>query len=248
MKGIIVDDEARGRRMLKALCEEYCENLEIIGMAASVPEAKTLIDELKPDVVFLDIQMPVHSGFALLEYYESDIPFEVIFTTAHDQYALQAFKFSAVDYLLKPIEIDELIASVEKVQEIKGFVNSSNRLDLLKEALAAKSINKIALTTQDGFTFVKFEDIIRCEAQGNYTSVYLTDGSSLLITKTLRHYEDILEDKLFFRVHKSHLINLSYIRRFIKGKQSMVETTDGKNIEVSLRKRDALLQKLAELA
>jgi len=247
MRGIIVDDEARGRRMLKALCEEYCENLEIVGMAASVTEAKTIIDELKPDVVFLDIQMPVHSGFALLEQY-NEIPFEIIFTTAHDQYALQAFKFSAIDYLLKPIEIDELINAVEKVQEIKGFTNRSNRLDLLKEALTAKSINKIALTTQDGFTFVRFEDIIRCEAQGNYTSVYLTDGSSLLITKTLRHYEDILEDKQFFRIHKSHLINLSYIRRFIKGKQSMVETTDGKSIEVSLRKREALLQKLSELA
>ena len=247
MKGIIVDDEAKSRRMLRSLCTEYCEGLEIVALAGSISEAKYQVKTHNPDLVFLDIKMPVESGFALLDWYDGDIPFDVIFTTAFDQYAVQAFKYAAIDYLLKPIDIDALINAVEKVKKSKGDEANSERYNLLKKAIADQAIHKIALTTQDGVTFVRYEDIIRCEAQGNYTNFYLTDGTSLLITKTLRYYEELLIGKGFFRVHKSHLINLNYIRRFIKGKQSFVETTDGVSIEVSFRKREALLKKLAIL-
>ena len=247
MKGIIVDDEAKSRRMLRSLCQEFCDGLEIIGMAASISEAKKIIDEKQPDIVFLDIKMPVESGFALLDFYKGEIPFNIIFTTAFDQYAVQAFKYTAIDYLLKPIDIDALIHAIEKAQKNKGLEKYSERYTLLKEALAKQTINKIALTTQDGLTFVRYEEIIRCEAEGNYTSFHLVDGSSLLITKTLRYYEELLLGKKFFRVHKSHLINLNYVRKFIKGKQGLIETTDGATIEVSLRKREALLKELAAL-
>ncbi len=247
MKAIIVDDEAKSRRMLKALCEEYCDSVEIIGMAQSVQEALELLKEKTPDILFLDIQMPIESGFSLLEYYDDDIPFEVIFTTAYDQYALPAFKFSAIDYLLKPIDIDALISAVEKVYNIQGKPSRAKRLALLKIALSSRQINKIALNTTNGFIFVNFDDIVRCEAQDNYTTVHLLNGTSVLITKTLKHYEDILRDKNFFRAHKSHLINLKYVRKFIKGKQGLIETTDGLTIEVSNRKREALLHLLANM-
>lgn len=246
LQAVIVDDEAKSRSLLEALCDNYCEDLEIVGKAASVPEAIQIIDELNPDLVFLDIRMPVKSGFALIEHYKEKVPFEVVFTTAHDEYALKAFKVSAVGYLLKPIEIDELSKAVEKVRTRSTICENTNRLKILTEAISSGKMDKIALATTDGFTFVKSRDIIRCEAQGNYTYVYLEDDTSLLITKTLKHYEEVLPRVDFFRAHKSHLINLNFVRRFIKGKQGMVEMTDGKFIEVSLRKRESLLEKLSE--
>jgi len=247
MKAIIVDDEAKSRRMLSTLCEDYCSEVEVAGLADSVAQARPLIKEHQPDLVFLDISMPLESGFALLDGYPEELPFEVIFTTAFDEYALQAFKYSAIDYLLKPIDIDALVAAVDKVKRIKGISTYQDRYQLLKEILASREINKIALTTQDGLHFVRYEEIIRLEASSNYTTFYLIDGTSLLITKTLGHYEELLLEKNFFRVHKSHLINLSFVRSFIKGKQGMVEMTDEARIEVAVRKREALLKELAGL-
>lgn len=231
--------------MLKTLCEKYCEGLEIVGMAASVDEGLQVIKATNPQIVFLDIHMPVKNGFQLLETYEGHPPFSTIFTTAYEEYALKAFKLSVVDYLLKPIDIEALVKAVEKARKYHQNDDSTRRLELLKETLKKDPIQKIALTTLDGFTFVDYSEIVRCEAQGNYTDVRLSDGSSLLITKTLKHYEDILVDKDFFRVHKSHLINLNFVRRFVKGRQGMVEMTDGQLIEVSLRKKEALLKNLA---
>lgn len=247
MKGIIVDDEAKSRTMLKTLCEAYCEDVDICGLAASVTEAIELIDSTHPDIVFLDIRMPIQSGFSLLEHYNNVLPFEVIFTTAYDQYALKAFDYAAIDYLLKPISIDDLKTAVNKIKQLKGGLSKKEQLSLLKDAIVGKTLNKIVLTTLDGFTFVRFDEIVRCEAQGNYTDVFLNPSASLLITKTLKHYEAILPPSTFFRVHKSHIINLSYVRRFIRGKQGMIEMNDGTMIEVSLRKKETLLHKLATL-
>ncbi len=247
MKGIIVDDEAKSRTMLKALCEAYCEDVEICGLAASVNEAIELVNIHQPDIVFLDIRMPIQSGFSLLEHYK-ELPFEVIFTTAYDQYALKAFDYSAADYLLKPISVEDLKKAVNKIKQQKGGLSKKEQLSLLKDAIEGKTLNKIVLTTLDGFTFVRFDEIVRCEAQGNYTDVFLNPPASLLITKTLKHYESVLPPSIFFRVHKSHVINLNYVRRFVRGKQGMIEMNDGTMIEVSLRKKDALLHKLATLS
>ena len=248
MKGISVDDEARSRRTLKALCEEYCNGLEIIGLADSVSEARVLLEKEMPELVFLDIRMPLESGFELLKYYKNDIPFEVIFTTAYDEYAKEAFQFAAVDYLLKPIEINELVKAVQKAQKLQGYIDPMKKFEFLKELLVAQKIEKIALNTAEGFTYVQFNEIIRCEAQSNYTQVIMTEGSSILITKTLKHYEDLLLEKDFFRVHKSHLVNLHAVRRFIRSKKgSMIEMKDGVRIEVSARKKEALLERLSRL-
>lgn len=247
MKCIIVDDETKSRILLKKLCEEYGKDLSVAGMAASVTEAIEVINAQKPQLVFLDIRLPKQSGFALLEHYGDQLPFSVIFTSAYDNYAFQAFKYTAVDYLQKPIEVDELVRSIEKVRKIYLKDHSSEADECTRLNNQSDRISKVALTTIDGYTFVKFENIVRCEAQGNYTSVFLTDGNPLLITKTLKHYEELLLPKGFFRVHKSHLINLHCVRKFIKGKKSMVEMIDGMQIEVSFRRRDALLDRLAEM-
>lgn len=248
MKGIIVDDEARSRRLLQALCKEYCDGLEIIGLADSVSEAKKLIAQEMPDLVFLDIRMPIESGFELLKFYDNDFSFEVIFTTAYDEYAVEAFQFAAIDYLLKPIEIDELVKAVESVKELRDVPPQPEKFEFLQEILIAQKIDKIALTTTDGFTFVNHEDIIRCEAESNYTTVFLMDGNSHLITKTLGHFEKLLYEKGFFRIHKSHLVNLHKVRKFIKSKKGgLVETVNETRIEVSSRKREELLRRLSNL-
>ena len=248
MKVIIVDDEARSRRMLKTLCEDYCTDLEIIGLAASVQEAKNIIKNEIPDLVFLDIRMPLESGFELLKFYNNDFTFDVIFTTAYDEYALQAFQYAAVDYLLKPIEIDELVRAVEKVKGFRQVIPQPEKFEFLQELLADQEIKKVALITTDGITFVNFSDIIRCEAESNYTSVVLTDNTTHLITKTLKHFEDLLLGKGFFRIHKSHLVNLHAVRKFIKSKKGgIVEMIDGKQMEVSSKKRETLLNLLSEI-
>ena len=248
MKGIIVDDEARSRRLLQALCMGYCDGLEIIGLAASVSEAKKLIAQEMPDVVFLDIRMPIESGFELLKFYDNDFSFEVIFTTAYDGYAIEAFRFSAIDYLLKPIDIDELVKAVESVKELRDHAPQPEKFEFLQQLLIAQKIDKIALTTADGFTFVNHKEITRCEAESNYTTVFLIDGTSHLITKTLGHFEKLLIEKDFFRIHKSHLVNLHSVRKFIKSKKGgLVETVDGIRIEVSSRKREELLERLSNL-
>lgn len=245
MTAVIVDDESKGRASLKKLCEKYVPDLVIEGMAESVAMAKQIIDRADPDLVFLDIRMPVEDGFELLKKYET-VPFDVIFTTAFDQYAIKAFKFSAIDYLLKPISIQELQEAVKKVQRKKGKAEQKNvsNISTLKENLVSGTFDKIALPTTEGFSFVKRDDIIRCEASGNYTIFYMVTKEKYVITRTLKHYEDLLSEFNFFRVHKSHLINLSYVTKFIRGKQGYVQMNEGKNIEVSTRKREELLNRL----
>jgi two-component system LytT family response regulator len=174
-----------------------------------------------------------------LDYYQEEVPFEFIVITKSESYAIEAFQRFALDYLTKPIDQEELLTAVAKFKKNSVDAVSQINPDRVRES------NKIALPTQDGFIFVKQSDIIRCEAHGNYTQVYLIEGGKLMITKTLKHYEELLSNGNFFRAHKSHLINLDFVRKFIKGKQSYIETTDGMSIEVSTRKREALLQKLS---
>lgn len=245
LSAVIVDDESNNRASLKKMCEKYVENLVIEGAADSVAMAKAIIDRADPDIVFLDIRMPTEDGFELLKKYQ-EVPFDVIFTTAYDQYAIKAFRFSAIDYLLKPISIPELQEAVEKVRKKKldNLKSPITPIDALKENLSTGTFDKIALPTAEGFTFVKRDDIVRCEASGNYTIFYLIDGTKYVITKTLKHYDEMLSEYGFFRVHKSHLVHLKYVEKFIRGKQGYVQLIGGKNIEVSTRKRDELLKHL----
>ncbi len=249
INAIIIDDESRGRESLKKLLEKYCgDSVKVLGLGDSVEVAKKLVEMHQPDLVFLDIRMPMGDGFSLLESY-SDVPFDVVFTTAYDQYALKAFRFSAIDYLLKPIDIQELKQAVDKIKKkLESPDNVNNqRFEALKENLRSKDFDKIALPTTDGYSFVKREDIIRLEANGNYTAFYLKDKTKYLITRTLKYYDEMLRDYGFYRIHKSHLVNLIYVTKFIKGRQGYVETINGDRLEVSTRKREELLKALTNM-
>lgn len=244
LKCIIVDDEVSARRVLNSLCKEFCPNVEIIGEADSAMTAFDLINERSPDFIFLDIRMPIKDGFQLLEMFD-EISFKVIFTTAFDQYAVQAFKFSAMDYLLKPIDIDELIAAVDKIHKTRNDKGGTEQMEVLRKNMNPKSSNKIALPTSDGFVFLDSDTIIRCEAYGNYTKVFQKeDERPILVIQTLKHFEKILEDSHFFRIHKSYIVNLNQVKRFIKGKPAKLVLSDGAEVEVSIRKKDMLVQKL----
>lgn len=242
---VIVDDESSARRVLASLCEEFCPNVNIIGEANSADTAFSLVSQLKPDFIFLDIRMPIKDGFQFLEMFD-DIPFKVVFTTAYDQYAVQAFKFSAMDYLLKPIDIDELVNAVGKVQNSKKqYQGSSGRIDVLKRNINPNQPSKLALPTSDGYVFLEQNNIVRCEAYGNYTKVFLRDNERpILVIHTLKHFESLLEGLNFFRVHKSYLVNLKHVSRFVKGKPAKLIMVDKSEVEVSIRKKDLLVEKL----
>jgi len=244
LKCLIVDDERKSRESLKILVDDFCENIRVVALCQNVAEALLAIDEHKPHVVFLDIQMQGETGFDLLEKLKK-IEFEIIFTTAYSEYAIKAFKFSAIDYLLKPIDIEELKKSVSKVE--KKVVDSfPTRLENLVQNLKAGPNHrlKLALPSSDGLVFVKVEDIIYCEASSNYTNIFMADGKKYLVSRTLKEYEDLLSDQDFFRIHNSYLINLNSIKKYVRGEGGYVVMTNDKSLDVSKRKKEGFLSRI----
>lgn len=244
ISALIVDDEENSRLTLKNMLMDYCKGVQVIGLAASVKEALILANRHKPQVVFLDIEMPVENGFKLLEYYD-DVPFEVIFTTAYDQYAVKAFRFSAVDYLLKPIDLEELRSAVERVNKPKAKDKKEN-FNALKYNINNK-LKKIALPTIDGYSFMDIDNIIYCIANNNYTMIYDLRGNKILVSKTLREYDDLLSNFNFFRVNRSHLINLSYIREYKKAKRPIIVMSNGAEINLTTTRKKEFLERLGNL-
>ncbi len=244
IRAIIVDDEEKGRIFLKNMVDEYCKEVQIVAMADAIDTGIETIRAYHPDLVFLDIKMPRGTGFDVLkELHEMD--FEVIFTTAHDNYALTAIKFSAIDYLLKPIDINELQEAVEKMIRKKDRKLKKENFEVFLSNLQMEnSMKKIALPTQDGLMFVKVEHIIRCEGEGAYTKIKLVENEKLMVSKNLKEIEGLLFDCGFFRVHKSHLINLSHVKRYIKGSGGTVVMSDQHSVEVSKRRKEAFLEQL----
>lgn len=240
IKCIIVDDELRARNGLKKLIENYCEDAVVVDMADSVANARIAIAEHAPDLVFLDIDMPGGDGFDLLEQLD-DIPFEVIFATAYDQFALKAIKFSALDYLLKPIDLEELIAAVNKVHKKKGTAPDKERYQSLKANIAQKNLERIALPAADGLTFVNIKDIIRLQSDGSYTIFHTTGNKNIMVTKSLGEYEEILEENGFFRTHHSHIININRVEKYVRGRGGYVVMDDGSSVDVSARRKDEFL-------
>lgn len=242
MKAIIVDDLSDARLAIKADVEGYCPQVEIIGEAEGVISGAKLIKELNPDLVFLDIQMEDGSGFDLLEITGTD-NFKVIFTTASDEYALKAFKFSAVDYLMKPIDPDELVDAVEK-----ALANPRNgSLEVLQETIKDGSTKRIALNTQEKILIKEISEIIRCESNVNYTMFHFSDKSRLLVTKTLKEYDELLSPHDFLRVHQSHLINSKYVKEYIKSDGGYLVLKDGSNVPVSTRRKNVVMEMIAKL-
>ncbi|MBL7910835.1 MAG: response regulator transcription factor [Bacteroidia bacterium] len=246
IKALIVDDEDKSRVTLKNLIGMYCPNIEVIELCDSVNSALASINKQMPDVVFLDIEMPFHNGFTLLEKVK-DPRFKVIFTTAYDHYAIKAIKYSALDYLLKPIDSDELTAAVEKLNTNKPTpAQLTQNFELLLSNLKVKSNNaKIAIPTFDGLQMVSAGDIVKCTADESYTHITLTNNTKITVSRILKEYEELLSDLNFFRVHNSCLINLVHVTKYVKGDGGYVVMTDGSSVEVSRRKKNDLLNKLS---
>lgn len=262
LKAIIVEDERNTQELLKSYLEEFCEGVSVVGMAAGVKTAIAAIDEHQPDLIFLDIELSDGDGFQVLEHYTAAAPdaaprFDVIFTTAYNQYALKAFKFAATDYLLKPIDIEELQEAVRRVTEKRATKPSAvdsalagidaQQLQVLLHSLRNKqtSFKKIVLPTSQGFTIVEPNDIVRCEADRNYTYIFLKEGRRILVSKTIKEYEEMLEEHDFFRIHQSHLINLHFLKNYIRGRGGAVELTDGTVLDVAARKKSDFLRRLS---
>ncbi|WP_339634990.1 LytTR family DNA-binding domain-containing protein [Bizionia echini] len=238
LKAIIVEDEHTSRDILKNYLTRYCPNVQILGEAANVEEALVLIRNNALDLVFLDVEMPYGNAFDLLEKV-GDINFETIFVTAYNQYAMEALNAHASYYLMKPISIDELIKAVDYVTDIK------QKESALQDQILVPKLNavagKITIPQQDGFEVINTVDILYCKADDNYTEIYLTNKKKKLVSKTLKYFEDALMDSHFSRVHKSYLVNVNEIVKYVKGKGGSVVLSNGKQVSVSASRKAELL-------
>ncbi|MBV9960933.1 MAG: response regulator transcription factor [Parafilimonas sp.] len=246
IRAIIIDDEQHCIDRLLKLVETYSRgNIELLGAFHSVEEGLKAINQLKPQLVFLDVEINDKTGFDLLQQL-SEINFEVIFTTAYDKYAVKAFKFSAIDYLLKPVDADDLNSAIIKITEKFSQKDITQKFDALFHNLKniQSASKKICVPVLSGFVFIQTSDIIRCQSEINYTTLFLKDKQKLLVAKTLKEFEEMLSDYNFYRVHNSHLVNLAYIKSYNKGKGGSVTMDDGSEIEVSTRRKDEFLKKL----
>lgn len=244
LRAILIDDENECLDSLSFDLKSHCPQVDIIEKCKGGKDGVKAIHRHKPDLVFLDIDMPFINGFDVLEMVPN-IDFEVIFTTAYDKYALQAFKISAVDFLLKPIDTKELKESITKVELLKEKGNAQKQISFLIQQLKdleSNNVKKIALPTFDGLEFINLEDIIYCQSDGAYSNVYFTDGTKLYISKTLRYLESALCDFHFFRVHNSFIINLHYIKKYSKTDGGLIIMTNGANVKVSRSKKEELLR------
>lgn len=240
-KAIIIDDEEMARTLLQGMIEVYCDNVTVVDLCYDLPSGIKSIRKHKPDIIFLDIEMPGNSGLELLDFFdEGDIDFSIIFVTAYDQYAIQAFKLSSVDYLLKPIESDDLINAVALFEKQKNNRN----YQALKNNFSSSS-KKIGVNTANTIQFVSLDDILYFKADGSYTNIFLKDDKSIMTSKNLKHFESLTEGiPNFLRCHKSFLININYVSEYIKSDGGYLKIQQH-TINVSPEKLQLLLKKLS---
>ena len=249
MKTLIIEDEQKSREMLATLIKKNFPQLTIVGLAKNVAEGVEFINTLSPDLIFLDISMPDGTGFDVLEKTQG-LKFDIIFTTATDKHALKAIKYSACDYLLKPIDVDELKPTVDKLIEKHTSktptIPSMENLQFLIQNLkrADDNYSKITLPTGNAYEIVNIKDIIRCEADGSYTNFILIGGKKLMVSASMKHYEDLLPANDFIRIHHHHLININHVVRFLKVDGGYAIMSDNSQLEISRRKKDAFLERL----
>ena len=249
---ILIDDDQHLREGLKALLERYTNDIQVIGEAESVKTGIIAIEKLQPQVIFLDIHLSDGTGFDILEKLKKGtgkIASHIVFITAHEQYAVKAFKFSALDFILKPIDPEELQATIIKIKEVASKTNSFDHIDLLLENIRKKVDNfkRIALSTSDGIHLFEVSDIIRCEAKGNYTEFFIKNHKPVLISKTLKEYEEMLTTEGFERIHQSHLINLAFLKSYIKTDGGYVIMADNSQIPLAQSKRERLQELIRNL-
>jgi two-component system LytT family response regulator len=240
---LIVDDETKSRLTLSILLSKYCPSIKVIGEASTVEEGVEKIEKQDPDLLFLDVQLSDGTGFDILSRLKT-VRGKIVFTTAFNQYAIQAFKFSAFDYLLKPIDPDQLISLAERLEKASNSNEMLQQMQVLSEN--KNQITKIALNSTHGVYYISIHDIIRCEADSNYTNFFLKDSTKIVVAKSLKEYEEMLSGINFFRVHKSHLVNLQFVKKY-DNHTGKVILHDGFQVEVARRRKDALLTLLIKI-
>jgi len=240
IRSIIIDDESMARQLLKAMLEEYCPEVEVLASCENLPEGIKAIKKHQPDLIFLDIEMPGHSGLEILEFFnEDEVNFNIIFTTAYNQFAIQAFKLSAVDYILKPIEGEELVQSINRFSNLKQKHNYAH----LRELVESKQLKKISIATAQSIKFIELNEILFMKGDGAYTYFHFKNGTDFLSSRNLKQYEDILaENKDFFRCHKSYLININYVSDIIKSDGNFVILNEEHKLAISNEKVNELVK------
>jgi two-component system LytT family response regulator len=247
LKTVIVDDEQDAVEFINSIIGEYCTSLEVVAKANNVIQGVAAIKDNKPDLVFLDVEMPNGTGFDLLaQFPEKD--FDVVFITAFNHYAIKAIKFSAVDYILKPININEFIDAVNRVVKKRSerSTQGNENLKILMENLRSSLPSRLAIPTADGMEYLNPKDIIRIEADRSYSWFFLTGGRKILVSKHLKEFQELLSDRYFFRSHNSHLINLKYVKKFVRREGGYIEMTDGAMISISRNRKDLFLAHMAK--
>jgi two-component system, LytTR family, response regulator len=242
LKAILVDDELNSLQNLQLKIQEYCHSIKVVAQSQHPEEAIHLIQQHKPDVIFLDIEMPRMSGFKMLEQIP-EIDFEVIFITAYNHYAINAIRISAFDYLVKPVAIEDLQKSVERLGNFTTR-KTKERAEILKKNLAnpKSQDDHIAIPTNDGLEFIQIKQIIRIESSSNYSKIVLQNGQHMLVTRQLKDFEELLQDYRFYRIHHSHVINLNFIAKYVRGDGGQITMRNGDIIDVSRRKKEVFLK------
>lgn len=247
MKAVLVDDEKNALEMLEWMLQKHCPDVNIVAMFDSPIEALENIGSIQPDVIFLDIEMPQLNGFDLLERL-GNRDADVIFTTAYNQFAIKAFKICALDYLLKPIDAEDLKSAVKKAHDRKSKVSAQQLEMLLNYVKPEKPKTKrVALTASDHLIFVDTSEIVYCESDSNYTIFFLADGRKVIVSKTLKDVEEILEGADFFRIHASYLINMKHVSKFTRGDGGYVVMSNNQHITVSRKKKDEFFEKFSKI-
>lgn len=251
LSAIIVDDEPQNIEVLEKMILKFCTGVKIVGTANRISDAKKMVEQFNPEIVFLDVELPGENGFDLIESLD-EIDFHVIFTTAHADYAVKAIKFAALDYLLKPISVQELREAVEKAKN--DIANSDivkqegKKIDALIDNVGSGKVelNRIALPTSDGLEFYNLKDVIYVEADRSYCKFVLIDKQKIIVSKAMKEFESILESANFLRVHKSSIVNISHIRKYLRGKGGSLVMSDGSLVNIAVRKKEMVLKHINE--
>ncbi|POY38474.1 DNA-binding response regulator [Solitalea longa] len=246
MKAVLIDDEKNALEMLEWQLQNYCPQVQIMALCNSADKGIAAIQEYQPQLVFLDIEMPVKNGFEVLQQFP-DPTFETIFTTAYNQFALKAFRFAAFDYLLKPIDAEDLTKTIQRYQRQRLNSNFKQQLEILMQQYVSPNSlpEKVSFSTQQAIHFVKPETIVYCESDSNYTTLFFVDKTKLVVSKTLKDVEELLVGYQFMRIHHSYLINLKEVSRYIKTEGGAIEMNDGAQLPISRQRKDELMRILS---
>jgi len=246
MKVVLIDDEMEARLNLTNLLNEYCEEVKIIGEAESVKSGFRLLKDVSPDLVFLDVQMGDGTGFELLDFFPTK-NFHIVFVTAFDNFAIRAFKYNAIDYLLKPIDPRELVIAVEKIVKTKNDTHTQRQFDNLSNTVKTNSFQTLTVSTQEGLYYLNVNEIIRIEASKNYSTFFLENGKKIMVSKSIGEFEKLLSDELFFRSHQSHIIQLTYVHQLSREDGGQLVMNDGQIVPISRRKKEEFQKIMASM-